>query len=1072
MRLPVLLVSACLPTLVMLACGDKDGDDGKDGDILDGGSGTDGGAADGGTTDGGTSDGGSADSDGDGFTVDDGDCDDNDATINPGADEVCDDVDNDCDDEVDEADASDAITWYGDTDEDGYGDEADVLTSCDQPDGYSELSGDCNDDDDAIHPAAEEVCDEVDNDCDGTVDQGASDASTWYYDGDGDDWGVDTKTVESCEPPKGYAEYSGDCDDADTAYNPGADEDDCTDPNDYNCDGSVGYADSDGDGFAACEECDDTDSAIHPDAEEICDDVDNDCDSLIDDDDDSLDRETGSAFYMDGDEDGFGNADRVTLACDAPDGYVDNDADCNDDDDEIHPDADEVCDGEDNDCDDLVDDRDDDLDTTSGETYYGDDDGDGFGEDDDTVESCLAPEGYVDAGGDCDDDDDAIHPDADEICDEGIDNDCNGDADDDDDGVIGQTLWYIDYDRDDFGADAFSELSCEQPDGYVDNDLDCDDTDDAINPAAEEICDGGIDNDCDELADDDDDPVSGTSTFYADVDGDGFGDEDSSVEACEAPDDFVDDASDCDDDNDEIHPDAAEICDDGIDNDCNELADDDDDGVTGQPTWYLDYDSDDYGDEDESMAACEQPDGYVEDDTDCDDSRDDVYPDADEYCDEVDNDCDDDIDEDAVDGDYYATDADGDGFGEPDSTEWSCAGVDNEWDCDDDDDSEPVITSADEGSAAGDGSAESPYDTIQAAVDAASQCVFVEAGTYYEAVDFAGADIEVRGEDVDSTYIDATGTGEPAVKFVTGEGGDAVLTGFTIAGGEGFFEESESSYECTSVTTCTDYYYVYTGGGIYIDGADPSIENVVVSGLALPVASTVESGDDTYYTYSYGGAVAVIGGGAPSISSSELAENSADQGGGIYVDESSSLTVEHTWIVGNIATDGGGIQADMGTVTLTNVVAMWNEASGDGGGLLVDNGTATLVNTTWAGEAGTAGLYWLGSSSGSLWNSVVYDSLNYDIAIDGSASVSAGYSNVYGGALGSWTGSDLSGETGMISSDPMFTAWSDDGDWTNDDPSLDTGSPSVDAGDPDSAYDDADGTTNDQGAWGGPDGDW
>lgn len=102
-----------------------------------------------------------------GFTDNDDDCDDSTEFISPIARERCDNIDNDCDSEVDEGEAFDATTWYPDADDDGYGDESQPTPECDQPRGYIEDGTDCNDADDEIHPDTCELCgDDIDNDCD------------------------------------------------------------------------------------------------------------------------------------------------------------------------------------------------------------------------------------------------------------------------------------------------------------------------------------------------------------------------------------------------------------------------------------------------------------------------------------------------------------------------------------------------------------------------------------------------------------------------------------------------------------------------------------------------------------------------------------------------------------------------------------------------------------------------------------------------------------------------------------------------------------------------------------------
>lgn len=105
-------------------------------------------------------------------------------------------------------------------------------------------------------------------------------------------------------------------------------------------------------------------------------------------------------------------------------------------------------------------------------------------------------------------------------------------------------------------------------DGFTE-DEDCDDTDKSVHPGAEETCDG-LDQDCDGQVDE---AAVDASTFYADLDGDGFGDGDAPMQACELEDGLVADVSDCDDDDDAVHPEATELTCDGVDNDCDSSID-------------------------------------------------------------------------------------------------------------------------------------------------------------------------------------------------------------------------------------------------------------------------------------------------------------------------------------------------------------------------------------------------------------------------------------------------------------------------------------------------------------------
>ncbi|MCB9760115.1 MAG: hypothetical protein H6739_09800 [Alphaproteobacteria bacterium] len=376
--------------------------------------------------------------------------------------------------------------------ETGVGDDTGVLVDEDG-DGVG-AAEDCDDGDASVHPGAEEVCDGVDNNCDDVVDEGVT--TTWYGDGDADGYGADDQTLEACAQPEGYAAAGGDCDDSDPAWHPGAVEDDCTDPNDYNCDGSVGYADADGDGFAACAECDDADAAIHPGATEVCDEVDNNCDG-------SIDEGVTGTYYQDSDGDGHGDPAFSTEACAQPTGYVATATDCDDGDGAVNPDAVEVCNGIDDDCDTLVDDEDSSVDTSTGAAWYADSDADGYGDSDSVTWSCTQPSGAVSDATDCDDGDAAVNPAATEVC-NGIDDDCDGATDDADSDLDTSTgsAWYADSDADTYGDASSVTWACTQPSGTVSDATDCDDGDATVNPAGSESCDG-VDNDCDGTVDND-----------------------------------------------------------------------------------------------------------------------------------------------------------------------------------------------------------------------------------------------------------------------------------------------------------------------------------------------------------------------------------------------------------------------------------------------------------------------------------------------------------------------------------------------------------------------------------------
>jgi Putative metal-binding motif len=267
-----------------------------------------------------------------------------------------------------------------------------------------------------------------------------------------------------------------------------------------------------------------------------------------------------------------------------------------------------------------------------------------------------------------------------EVCD-GVDNNCDGVVDV---GryMLGATTWYVDRDYDGYGRSGSGVTACRAPSGSVAIAGDCNDGNKAIRPGVPDICGDGVDADCSGEPD----PVRRRFTFFVDKDGDSFGDPNVIVEACDsAPAGYVGvDPSvvDCDDAIAKVHPFAAEVCD-SRDNDCNGVVDD---GII----LYADADGDGWGDPDALLIACDEPPGYILDDSDCDDGSDVIHPDAEEVCDSVDNDCRNGIDDPtATDAIARYLDADGDGYGDPAVEEISCPAIDDyveiAGDCDDGD---------------------------------------------------------------------------------------------------------------------------------------------------------------------------------------------------------------------------------------------------------------------------------------------------------------------------------------------------------------------------------------------------
>ncbi|MCP3980554.1 MAG: PKD domain-containing protein, partial [bacterium] len=542
--------------------------------------------------------------------------------------------------------------WYADTDADGYGDRFVTLAQCVQPAGYVAQSTDCDDTSPAAaftFPGAAPnddgfVCmkdvdgddwgDEAPNagvfpgsDCN-DADPGLRPDTTWFADTDGDGFGDPALTVVQCDAPLAFVLVDTDCDDtsaAAAATFPGAA------PNDS---AVACMKDVDGDDWADASpstpaspgtDCDDDSptaadtypgAAPNDSAIDCMRDVDGDdwgdetppqdvsAGTDCDDDDEGIQPDT--IWYADLDGDTFGDRFVTLVQCTQPTDHVLDSTDC------------------------------DDVSATAAATFPGaapndnpvvcmkDADGDDYAD--------QSPPAGIAVGTDCDDSDAVIHP---------------------------QTIWHRDLDADGFGHPNVTLVQCVQPAGHVLNSMDCDDSSGtaaftfpgaAPNDSAE-ICmrdvdgdDWGDDSPPGNIASgsdcDDGDPlVHPTTTWYADIDGDGFGDPGVSVVQCDAPASYRLDNTDCDD----TSPTAAATYPGSAPNDniaCMRDVDGDNWGDANPPAgvspgtdcddnnevvhpetmWYLDLDTDGFGDPGVSVTQCAQPDFHLLNNTDCDDS--------------------------------------------------------------------------------------------------------------------------------------------------------------------------------------------------------------------------------------------------------------------------------------------------------------------------------------------------------------------------------------------------------------------------------------------------------------------
>ncbi len=422
------------------------------------------------------------------------DCDDTDPNRFPDNPEVCDadNHDEDCD----------ATTFgYVDQDMDGYPD----ASCCNaNPDGSLHCGTDCNDEAGGVHPGSPEVCDGIDNDCNGSVDDGVE--RTFYVDADGDGHGdASQPAIMGCFPPTGYAASSDDCDDSNAAAHPGAVEvcdaamvdEDCDEvanpPALCTCTGSATRSClAPGACSAGVERCSDGlwgTCSIAPIAE-VCNGIDDDCDS-------SIDEALLVTCFDDPDDDGYAvSGASMSSVCPTggraavggcPIGFTNRtpeapNLDCDGSTSSTHPGATETCNGVDDDCDGTADEG------LPLRVRFIDSDGDGA--QGTAVSRCEGDPNSVPFSLDCNESDTSVYVGAPELCDR-VDNNCSLGG-----GAAGGVDVFEDQDNDHYSP---PDATCS---GGPFPKTDCDDTRPTDNPGATELC-SGHDTDCDGTIDED-----------------------------------------------------------------------------------------------------------------------------------------------------------------------------------------------------------------------------------------------------------------------------------------------------------------------------------------------------------------------------------------------------------------------------------------------------------------------------------------------------------------------------------------------------------------------------------------
>jgi hypothetical protein len=149
------------------------------------------------------------------------DCNDNNNSIKPGAAELCNLIDDNCNGQIDEGLAF--ANYYFDADTDGYGNPLISVNACALQIGYVSNNSDCNDNNNSINPGAAELCNLIDDNCNGQLSEGLVFVN-YYIDSDSDGFGAGSG-INSCAPPVGlYVTDNSDCNNNNSAVKPSANE--------------------------------------------------------------------------------------------------------------------------------------------------------------------------------------------------------------------------------------------------------------------------------------------------------------------------------------------------------------------------------------------------------------------------------------------------------------------------------------------------------------------------------------------------------------------------------------------------------------------------------------------------------------------------------------------------------------------------------------------------------------------------------------------------------------------------------------------------------------------------------